>query len=137
MTHLRTKTLMAIQLFFAGLMLPMASAQPGSEPVKAVQLTGLVGVKDNAKGTLSVEKAGLHFAYAKGKSDVSAASIEDVTTGADPQAALGKTVTTVSMAAPYGGGLTVPGTLNKLSIFAQRLIPRKLVTRMIARMSKA
>ena len=104
MTHLRTKTLMTIPLFFAGLMLPMASAQPGSEPVKAVQLTGLVGVKDNAKGTLSVEKVGLHFAYAKGKSDVSAASIEDVTTGADSQAALGKTVTTVSMAAPYGGG---------------------------------
>ena len=36
-----------------------------------------------------------------------------------------------------GGGLTVPGTLNKFSVFAQRLIPRKLVTRMIARMSKA
>jgi short-subunit dehydrogenase len=36
-----------------------------------------------------------------------------------------------------GGGLTVPGTLNKFSVFAQRLIPRKLVLRMVARMSRA
>ena len=36
-----------------------------------------------------------------------------------------------------GGGLTVPGALNKISVFAQRLIPRKLVPRMIARMSRA
>jgi uncharacterized protein len=36
-----------------------------------------------------------------------------------------------------GGGLSVPGALNKFSVFAQRLIPRKLVPRMIARMSRA
>jgi len=36
-----------------------------------------------------------------------------------------------------GGGLTVPGALNKFSVFAQRLIPRKLVPQMIARMSRA
>ena len=36
-----------------------------------------------------------------------------------------------------GGGLTVPGALNKLSVFAQRLIPRKLVPRMVAKMSRA
>jgi len=35
-----------------------------------------------------------------------------------------------------GGGLTVPGTLNKFSVFAQRLIPRKLVPRLVARMSR-
>jgi len=34
------------------------------------------------------------------------------------------------------GGLIVPGTLNKFSVFAQRLVPRKIVPRMIARMSK-
>jgi hypothetical protein len=36
-----------------------------------------------------------------------------------------------------GGGLSVPGALNKFSAFAQRVIPRKLVFRMIARMSRA
>jgi short-subunit dehydrogenase len=36
-----------------------------------------------------------------------------------------------------GGGLTVPGALNKFSVFAQRLIPRNLVPRMVAKMSRA
>ena len=36
-----------------------------------------------------------------------------------------------------GGGLTVPGVLNKFSVFAQRLIPRSLVPRLVAKFSKA
>jgi uncharacterized protein len=36
-----------------------------------------------------------------------------------------------------GGGLTVPGALNKFSVFAQRLIPRRLVPRLVAKLSKA
>ena len=36
-----------------------------------------------------------------------------------------------------GGGLTIPGALNKFSVFVQRLIPRKLVPRMVAKMSRA
>jgi hypothetical protein len=36
-----------------------------------------------------------------------------------------------------GGGLTVPGALNKFSVFAQRLIPRKVVPRLVSKMSKA
>jgi short-subunit dehydrogenase len=36
-----------------------------------------------------------------------------------------------------GGGLTVPGALNKFSVFAQRLIPRSLVLRLVAKFSKA
>jgi len=36
-----------------------------------------------------------------------------------------------------GGGLTVPGALNKFSVFAQRLIPRRIVPRLVAKMSKA
>lgn len=35
-----------------------------------------------------------------------------------------------------GGGLTVPGALNKFSVFAQRLISRKLVPRLVAKMSR-
>lgn len=36
-----------------------------------------------------------------------------------------------------GGGLTVPGVINKFSVFAQRLIPRRLVPRLVAKMSRA
>ena len=36
-----------------------------------------------------------------------------------------------------GGGLTVPGALNKFSVFAQRLIPWSLVPRLVAKFSKA
>src|SRR5262249_30621414 len=36
-----------------------------------------------------------------------------------------------------GGGLTVPGALNKVSGFAQCFIPRRLVSRLGAKMSRA
>src|SRR3984957_484937 len=36
-----------------------------------------------------------------------------------------------------GGGLTVPGALNKFSVFAQRVIPRRLVPRLVGKMSRA
>jgi uncharacterized protein len=36
-----------------------------------------------------------------------------------------------------GGGLAVPGALNKFSVFAQRLIPRRVVPRLVAKLSKA
>jgi short-subunit dehydrogenase len=35
-----------------------------------------------------------------------------------------------------GGGLTVPGALNKLSVFVQRFIPRRLVPRLVAQLSR-
>jgi short-subunit dehydrogenase len=35
-----------------------------------------------------------------------------------------------------GGGLVVPGFVNKLSVFAQRLIPRRTVPALVARMSR-
>ncbi len=36
-----------------------------------------------------------------------------------------------------GGGLAVPGVINKFSVFAQRLIPRRIVPRLVAKLSKA
>jgi hypothetical protein len=36
-----------------------------------------------------------------------------------------------------GGGLAVPGALNKFSVFAQRLIRRRVVPRSVAKLSKA
>jgi hypothetical protein len=91
-------------LVLAGSLVSMANAQQISRPTSVVQLTGLAGVKDNAKGTLSVESGNLHFVRGKTSSDVSASSIEDVVTGADSQETVGKTVGMLSMAAPYGGG---------------------------------
>ena len=35
-----------------------------------------------------------------------------------------------------GGGLVIPGLLNKISIFAQRLIPRRAVPALVAKMSR-
>ena len=34
-----------------------------------------------------------------------------------------------------GGGLTAPGALNKFSVFAQRLIPWRVVLRLVAKLS--
>ena len=36
-----------------------------------------------------------------------------------------------------GGGLSIPGALNKFSVFAQRLIPRSIVPRLVAKLSRA
>lgn len=104
MTLRSRMVLAAVVLFFAGLAIPVGNAQQISGPVKAVQLTGLTGVKDNAKGALNVENDHLHFVHGKTSSDVSTASIQDVVTGADTEKAVGKTVGMMSMAAPYGGG---------------------------------
>jgi len=81
-----------------------AQAQQTSGPQKAVHLMGLVGVKDNAKGTLHVEGGKLLFVHGKASSDIDATSIQDVLTGTDSRESVGKTVDFVSMAAPYGGG---------------------------------
>lgn len=110
-TRMKTFTL---ALLFAGVGISTGSAQQVRDAVKAVQVTGLVGVKDNAKGSLSVENGNLQFAHAKGISKVSATAIEDVASGADTQAAIGKTASTVSMAAPYGGGRFLALFRNKI-----------------------
>ena len=104
MTSRRTTILVGIASLFAGLVIPVANAQQASGPVKVVQLTGLAGVKDNAKGTLQVENGQLHFVHGKASSDVSASSIQDVVTAADSQRAVGGTIGMMSMVAPYGGG---------------------------------
>jgi hypothetical protein len=104
MTSRSTTILVGVTSLFAGLVIPVGNAQQASGPVKVVQLTGLVGVKDNAKGNLDVENGQLHFVHGKASSDVSASSIQDVVTGADSQRAVGGTIGLMSMAAPYGGG---------------------------------
>jgi hypothetical protein len=95
----------AMAAAFSAVALCGANAQQSSKPAKnAIALTGLPGVKDNAKGRLTVEDGKLHFSYGKKSSDLAVADIEDVVTGEDTQAAVGKTVSTLSMVAPYGSG---------------------------------
>lgn len=88
-----------------------AQQQP---PVKAVQLTGLVGVKDNTKGSLTVENGELHFVHSKSSTDLAPRSMQDVVTGSDSQRVVGGTLGTLSMFAPYGGG-------RFLSLFRSKL----------------
>jgi hypothetical protein len=104
MTFRGATVLVGVASLLAGLAIPVANGQQVPGPVRVVQLTGLVGVKDNAKGTLSVESGNLHFVQGNTSSDVNAASIQDVATAADSQRAVGGTIGLMSMAAPYGGG---------------------------------
>jgi len=104
MTPRRTAVLVAFVLLFAGMVTSIGTAQEIPAPVKAVQLIGLTGVKQNAKGTLKVENGNLQFVHGKTNADVTAASIQDVVTGDDTQRSVGGTVGVMSMAAPYGGG---------------------------------
>src|SRR5467141_369614 len=59
MTPRRTTVYLAVGLLFFGFLGAIGNAQETSGSVKAVQLTGLKGVKDNTKGTLSVESGKL------------------------------------------------------------------------------
>src|SRR6267143_1428101 len=123
MTPRRMADLVAFALLFSGFGISVCNAQEASGLVKAVQLIGLTGVKENAKGTLKVENGNLHFVRGEANAEVSATSIQDVVTGADSEKAVGKTIGMISMAAPYGGGrflsqfakqgrktCTIPGT---------------------------
>jgi hypothetical protein len=80
-----------------------AQQQPGSA-VKVVQIKGLLGIKDNTKGKLTVEGGSLHFVHETTKSDLAVASMEDVVTGADSQRVVHGTLGTLTMLAPYGSG---------------------------------
>jgi hypothetical protein len=74
------------------------------DPIKSVDVIGLVGVKDNTAGMLTVCVSKLHFASPKGTANIDAASIEDVLTGSDSQRAIHGTAGTISMFGPYGSG---------------------------------
>jgi hypothetical protein len=95
---MKSKSLLrTVPLFVAVVTSSDIRAQQSPQSVKAVQIIGLPAVKENAKGTLIV------LVHGKGISDISASSIQDIVTGTDSQKAVGKTVGTISMAAPHGG----------------------------------
>lgn len=114
MTFRSTKTFVPVALLAAAIAATAASPQQISKEVNVVQLTGLPGMKENAKGILSVENGSLHFVHGKAISDVSASLIQDVVTGSDSQAALGKTGGVIGMAVPYGGGRFLSLFRNKI-----------------------
>jgi hypothetical protein len=93
-----------------GLFAPLGRAQEkqAAKPaVKAEEVIGFSEVKKGEKGTLTVQEQNLHFAYGKTSSDIAAASIEDLVTGKDSREAVGKTMSALTYAAPYGGGRVV------------------------------
>jgi hypothetical protein len=94
-------------LFLLGILgftaLPGVAQQPPAGN-KAVQVTGLVGVKANASGNLTLENGNLQFATSGTKVSVPIHSVEDVITENDSQRVFHGTVGTLTMLAPYGGG---------------------------------
>ena len=73
-------------------------------PIKAVELVGLAGIKDNTEGILTIEDGKLHFTHSKKTADIAATAMEDVITGAESQRVVRGTVGTLSMFGPYGSG---------------------------------
>jgi len=110
-------TMLRAIIFLAGVAgsaaLPAVAQQPAAG-TKVVQITGLAGVKANAKGSLTPENGNLQFESAKGKASVPIRSVEDVTTGNDSQRIFRGTFGTLTMFAPYGSG-------RFLSLFRSKL----------------
>jgi hypothetical protein len=86
-----------------GSLLSRAQQSPASG-TKAVQITGLTGVKNKTSGRLLVDGANLRFSHEQKKVDVPASAVEDVITGNDSQRMIHGTLGTLSMFAPYESG---------------------------------
>jgi hypothetical protein len=83
--------------------LPSIAQQPAAGN-KAVQITGLVGVKANTSGNLTLQNGNLQFDSSGAKVSVPIHSVEDVVTENDSQRVFRGTLGTLTMFAPYGGG---------------------------------
>jgi hypothetical protein len=107
--------LIVLTLLWCDPLIPRSHAQQNQTMTPAVQVIGIVGVKEKTKGTLSLVNGALRFSHAKGNADVTVASIEDVVTGKDSQRVIGGTLGTVTqIAAPFGTG-------RILSLFRKKL----------------
>jgi hypothetical protein len=109
-------TLLPLLLFLASLV-SLSQAQSAPAAAEAVQVTGLTNIKDNTKGTLTVENGTLTFASSRTRCDVSAVSIQDVVTGNDSQRVIRGTLGTLTMLAPYGAGRAISLLRNKIDTF--------------------
>jgi len=100
-----------------------ASTNPRSFPDTKVVI-GLEGFKAHAKGTLSVENGQLVFKKGKKTAEVPTASITDVLTGRDSERAIGGTVGTLTMFAPYGGGRFLSLFRNKVDTLSIEFVDK-------------
>lgn len=102
---LRTGFLLSLSLVLYVASPAGAQAPPQKLAVpNVVQILGLENVKENAKGTLTVQGSTLDFTAGRQKADVPIPSILDVFTQEDTARAVGGTVGTLTMFAPYEGG---------------------------------
>lgn len=100
-------------LLFTALLVP-SFAQQAADRVNVVQVVGLSGVKEHAKGTITVENGNLQFVHSKAKAVVATTVIQDVVTGNDSQRMIHGFVGTLTMFGPYESG-------RFLSLFRSKL----------------
>lgn len=91
-----------ISIALLSVFVAIGHAQQTQKSAKVVQLTGLSGVKNNTKGSLTVENGNLRFTHSKITSDLAPSSVQDVVTGSDSQRVIRGTLGTLSMFGPYG-----------------------------------
>ena len=106
--------LIAMPILIAGLLVSGSDAQPPQTPTRAIQVVGLLGVKNNTAGRLTVESGNLRFTHLGSSADLAPSSMQDVVTGNDSQRVIRGTVGTLSLFAPYGSG-------RFLSLFRSKL----------------
>jgi hypothetical protein len=94
--------LFAIPILLLSLLVSASNAQQQPGGTKAVQLTGVVGVKNNTEGSLIVQNGNLRFTHSGSTSDLVPSSMQDVVTGSDSQRVIRGTLGTLSMFGPYG-----------------------------------
>ena len=99
----RRAALGAALLVCAVLAVP-CSAQQAAPVTGVVQVIGMTGIKEHAKGSLSIDNGSLQFANSKAKASVAATSIQDIVTGNDSQRVIRGTLGTLTIFAPYYSG---------------------------------
>src|SRR5882762_6361076 len=89
--------LFAIPILMAGLLVSVSNAQKQQTPTKAVQLTGLAGVKNSTGGSLKIENGNLRFTHSSSNSDLVPSAVQDVVTGSDSQRVIRGSVGTLTI----------------------------------------
>lgn len=98
------RVLFAVLLLVLSPFILPSNAQQPAAPIKVNQITGLAGVKNKTKGSITIENGNLRFAQGKTNVDLAATSMQDVVTGNDSQRAIHGTLGTLTSLAPYGSG---------------------------------
>jgi hypothetical protein len=98
------RALFAVPLLVLSPFILPSNAQQPPAPIKVDQITGLTGVKNKTKGSITIDNGNLRFAHGKTNVDLPAASMQDVVTGNDSQRMIHGTLGTLTMVAPYGSG---------------------------------